>query len=62
MNEYEIEKVIDDQSNNTFSIQAAIDPHLFRGISDIFKNNKNFYSQCHIEIMEQSIKKQVDEE
>ena len=37
-----------------FSILAAIDPQLFRGINDVFtsKEEKEFYENCHIEIRE----------
>lgn len=54
--EYTIEK----ENQTDYSLTAAVDPHLFRGISEIFtasKKSKEMYKGCHLEIIEQSIKK-----
>ena len=54
--EFLIQKEIESDPN--FSILAAIEPQLFRGINDVFtnKNDKEFYEGCHLEIREQAIK------
>ena len=41
-----------------FNLRLAIDPHLFRGISDLFTREKELYSKCNIEVLEQSITKE----
>ena len=38
-------------------LTLAIDPHLFRAVSDLFVQQKDLYLKCNIEILEQSITK-----
>lgn len=53
------------QGEQVFSIQMAIEPHLFRSINDqIFgktKKEKLQWKECHMEVRDQCIKLQVDE-
>lgn len=51
--------------SEVFTIQMAIEPHLFRSINDqIFgktKKEKQQWNECHMEVRDQCIKLQVDE-
>ena len=39
------------ENPDNYSVLCSVEPHLFRGINDIFsgsKEDKKFYSKCHV--------------
>lgn len=49
---YPGEFVIESVNQTLFTITAAVEQNLYRGINDLLASDKDFYAKCHIEIQD----------